>query len=555
MNTIRKYFILLFLGFFIQGCGDDYLALENKNSLALSSFYKTKNDAWMALNTSYNGLAFGGMFGNNYFFLLNSFDDRILFESTGMDNFNINTGSGQVKSMFQALYVGVWRTSSLMSNIQTKEIPDLTSTEKEQYIAQAKALRAMYYFYLVVLFNEPYFYDDYSMPEDYNIAYGNSDPALFWNKIRSDLEDALAVLPAKYTGDDVGRITSGAAESLLGKAMLFKHYYYYMKKGLGGSAEDLADLQLGKTHLNNVIQSGTYKLIQPLAPYSQRDYINAYLCNFSYIPLPGGSSAYYPAENNEEAIWEIQYCDERIQGGWLPGWQWTGALNEQYFSAHESSYRNHEINPSLFQQFETTGTPAGFDRDPRAYGTCYMDGDTMDFRPNFYYYKIYKSGVNNKAIAKGRSMTYPGQPSVGFGLKKYSFPVYNEKDAPKNDPYDIRVIRFSDVKLMYAELTFLLDEETDLGLIQLNDVRARAGMAPVAALTRAAIIHERDVELATEGHRFLDLVRWSFDPAWNINWYELLGNSSFVKNKNEYLPFPIDEININNGVLKQNPGW
>jgi hypothetical protein len=555
MNKILKYFTVLLLGFLIQGCGEDYLALENKNRLALSSFYKTANDADMALNTCYNGLAFGGMFGNNYFLFFNSFDDRIFFESTGMDNFNINSSNSGIASMYQALYVGLWRSSSVIYNLRTRSIPDLKDKDKELLIAQAKALRAMYYFYLVVLFNEPYFYDDYNMPEDYTLSYGNSDPALFWSKMRLDLEEAIPVLPAKYDAVNLGRITSGAAEALLGKAMLYKHYYFYMKNGLGGSAEDIADMQVGKAHLDSVIHSGTYSLIQPQAPYSRKDYINAFLCNFSYLPLPSGSSYFYPSENNDESIWEVQYSDERIAGGWLPGWQWSGSLNVQYFSAHESSYRNHEVNPALFLQFETTGVPAGLDRDPRAYGTCYLDGDSMDFRPDLYYSKPYKSGVNNKTIAKGRNATYPGQPSLGFGLKKYSYPVYNEKDAPKNDPINIRIIRFSDVKLMYAELAYLLDEDMDLGLAQLNDVRARAGMAPVAELNRTAIMHERDVELALEGHRFLDLVRWSFDPAWGVNWYALLGNSSFIKNKNEYLPIPIEEINLNNGALKQNPGW
>jgi hypothetical protein len=80
-------------------------------------------------------------------------------------------------------------------------------------------------------------------------------------------------------------------------------------------------------------------------------------------------------------------------------------------------------------------------------------------------------------------------------------------------------------------------------------------MAPVPALTREAIIHERDIELAFETHRWNDLVRWSFDPAWGINWDEILGPGIFQVGKNEYFPLPLSEIDVNNGALKQNPGW
>jgi starch-binding outer membrane protein, SusD/RagB family len=107
-------------------------------------------------------------------------------------------------------------------------------------------------------------------------------------------------------------------------------------------------------------------------------------------------------------------------------------------------------------------------------------------------------------------------------VKKYYFPVYYEADAPLNDPVNRRVIRFADVLLMYAEVTYLLGEGINDGLQALNRVRARVDMPPVPALTKEAIIHERDVELALESHRWFDLVRWSFDPAWGINMQQIL---------------------------------
>jgi len=553
----NKFYILFILLALVIGnsCNEDeYLELQNKNQLALSSFYTNANDAWKALNTCYNPLAFGGMFGLQWFLVFGSFDDRVLFESTGLDDLGISATSENVSSIYMALYVGLWRCSSVIRDLKTHSIPDLTEDLKNNYIAQAKTLRAAYYFYLVTLFNSSYFYNEDNLPEDYVTDYPNSDPLLFWEQIEKDLPEVIPDLPDTWEAANLGRMTKGAARAMLGKALLFKHYHYYIKNGIGGSAEDLADLRLAKSSFMDIINSGTYSLIRPMEPKSRKDYIYSFLCNFSYLPLPAGNNL-YPAENNDESVWEIQYNDERWQPGWLPGWQWTGSLNGAYFSAHAVSFKNQEIHPALFYEYETNGAPAGFDRDPRAYGTMYLDGDTMDFRSDAEYYTPYATGANNKRIAQGRKLTIPGQPSVGFGLKKYYFPVYNDNRAPLVDPTNIRIIRYADVKLMYAEVTFLLNEDVNLGLEQLNDVRSRVDMPPVAELTCITIMHERDVELATEGHRFLDLVRWSFDPQWGINWYDIYGNSAFKVGKNEYLPIPIDEINRNGGQLKQNPGW
>jgi hypothetical protein len=146
-------------------------------------------------------------------------------------------------------------------------------------------------------------------------------------------------------------------------------------------------------------------------------------------------------------------------------------------------------------------------------------------------------------------------------LKKYYFPVYFEEEAPYNAPTNRNYIRYADVLLMYAEVQYLLGDDGS-GLAALNEVRQRVGMPDVGALTPQAIIHERDVELCTEGHRFLDLIRWSFDeefatPWGDIEWGINSANTinPFEVGKNEYLPIPLREINLGRGTLEQNPGW
>lgn len=81
-----------------------------------------------------------------------------------------------------------------------------------------------------------------------------------------------------------------------------------------------------------------------------------------------------------------------------------------------------------------------------------------------------------------------------------------------------------------------------------DEVRKRAGLLPIPAVSLDAILEERRLELATEGHRFFDLVRTGKAVA-------VLGPLGFKANKNEVLPIPQQEIDVTNGVLKQNQGY
>lgn len=562
-KNISYTFILLLMLFFSNSCTDDFLDVTNPNDLSESSFYQTADDAYYAINTCYYGLAGRGMFGLDYQLLITSFDDRVLFETPNLDEITINSSSDFVEMLYKDLYIGLWRACTFIRAMNENDISDLDEDLKARYVGEAKALRAHYYFYLVTLFNQPVFYDDTDIPEEPRGVYYNGEPIQFWDKIVTDLQEAIPDLPETYGSSDVGRITKGAANALLGKAMLYKHYYYHCRLDEKGSADDLSDLALAEDAFEEVINSGVYGLMQPLEPKTPTDYEYALLSPFSYIDLESENNT-YDGENNMETLWAAQYSNDRIQAGWLPAWQWSGALNVQYFSAHGSSYRNHEIHPYLWSEFETEGAPAGFDRDPRAYATCYLDGDIMDYRSadSTYYNVEYTSGINNKSVAQGRGISVPGQPTVGFGLKKYYFPMYYEADAPSNDPVNRVIIRYADVLLMYAEIMYLQGETGGTGLAALNEVRQRVDMPDVEALSVDAIIHERDVELATEGHRFLDLIRWSFDEDWATDWSEIeWGINSensvnpFVTGKNEFLPIPLYDINLGFGNIEQNPGW
>ena len=141
-------------------------------------------------------------------------------------------------------------------------------------------------------------------------------------------------------------------------------------------------------------------------------------------------------------------------------------------------------------------------------------------------------------------------------------------------PLNNKQIRYSDVLLMYAEACCELG---DLGQARsaLNSVRARVGLksfpytsiiqgktvtyADTQADLRAAIRHERRVELAMEGHRWFDLVRWGIAKETMDNY--IAGESeeakaqwgSFTKGKCELFPIPSKEIDLTG--ITQNPNY
>ena len=553
---MKNIIYIVFAGLILVGCSDSFLETENKNTLDVGSFFKTENDIKLAVNAAYTPLAGGGMFGLKYTYNMNTLDPFIWLDkpTTGFDKMIFDTNTFNL--VWQYLYFGLYRTSDILANID--RVKGVDTERMNQYKGQLRALRGMYYFYLVTWFNSPIYYDETNIPSNPLQGLKNGTPEQFWSKLEEDLTYASENLPDEWSNADadLGRITRGAANAQLGKALLYKHYHYYLRFGKGTSTESSANLLKAKNAFKQVIESSKYQLTLP-ATKSKADYQAALLANFSFIDILTTNKV-YKAENNLESVWEIQYnADTRGQSNYyLPG-MWTGGnMLQSYFSPQPNSFRNHEIDPSLWYEFETvTAHPSGYERDPRAYATCYLEGDSMDWRPESpYYHKSFQAKLNVFTTVLDNNLYQGPTPSKAIGIKKGYYPQYTTgvlEVAPNN----FRIIRYADVLLMYAEACLQLNSDADgTGLIALNQVRQRVDMPHVIALTPEAIMHERNVELATEGHRYNDIIRWSFDPKFNIN-LDILFKGNFNVEKNFYFPIPQNEINKNKGALKQNAGW
>lgn len=552
---MKKYIFIFAYILLLSACSDSFLNTENKNSLDVGSFFKTENDLLLAVNTAYTPIGHFGMFGLNYVQKLNELDPYVQDEKNSLDQ--LVMGVSEFGASWDALYVGLFRTSDIIYNMDIKMKDKLEPAKFNQYKAQLKALRGLYYFYLVTMFNKPIFYDENSLPANPLVPLKNGSPAEIWTKLEEDLTFAASNLPDVWPTPETGRITKGAANALLGKALLYKHYHYYLRFGMS-DVETKANLLKAKQALKLVIDGGKYSLILPKAQ-TKADYQAALLSNFSYLDMKVGNNT-YKSENNSESVWEIQYNNDTRgseSNGYLPLWQSGGNNLGMYFAP--TGYKNQFAQPELWFKFESTGAPVGFDRDPRAYATCFIDGDSLDWRNNIptstivLENKIFNSDkhISGKALSYNK---YSGSnpQTKAFGLKKY---YYTQYTANNSHPVNFRLIRYSDVLLMYAEATYQYNDDADGdGLAALNQVRSRAGMPVKSKLDPVTLTNEYTFEFATEAHNYVDLIRWSFDSKFGVDLTALF-NGNFKTPKNLYFPIPQAEINANKGSVTQNPGW
>jgi len=531
MKTILKIILIIPIALF--SCSEDFLEVELKNDLGVESFYKTKEHAIDAITSCYDPLKGRGAFGVTYQYVCYSLSDRIIHENSSMNEYAFNannhyTGGERLNfSVWDYMYRGVLRTNLAIQNIPNIEISEENPVGyplKERLLGEARFLRGMYYFYLRVHFYQPILLEEPAY--DLSFPYTNADPDSLWAFIERDLQYAISNLPEKseYSSSDQGRATRGAAKSLLGKA------YIYQRKW--SQARDI---------FQEVIDSREYALSMPVGTDST-DYVYAYLSNFSYMDIPGKATV-YKAEHNSESIFELNNTDktDNIINEWNPGLQSDGSNFTAWYGA--AGFRNVVPTKEMFDTYEETPNGHPCEYDPRRAASIFVPGDEVEsWNPDnpFYLVPFDLRAHTNTGITQG------------YGLKKWLYPNhYSPSYGVFLDPTNWRIIRYSDVLLMYAEACYHAGGGDGLGA--LNAVRERAGMEARSELTPENIMFERDVEFFAECLRYPDLVRWTLLPNPWVQPEDIHPN--FVQGKHEYWPIPEKDIVRLKGSLKQNPGW
>lgn len=501
--------------FVITGCSKKFLEIDPQGQLTEKQALQDPNAANQLVGGVYNTLYLGG-FGNNtvgleWALLTDVASDDADKGSTPSD-FNVG-GAGDIdnfkadplnpifNNVWNGHYVGIARANRAI-DILTNSTFD--STTKNQLLGEVRFLRGLYYFNLVRAFggvpkvirtpepsevNSDEFQTRVSAEEIYNVITG-------------DLQFAADNLPVKgNAATQPGRATKGSAQSYLAKVYLYQKNW-----------QKVFDLTQA------VINSNSYSLVT--------DY--SLIFRERAVGGVGGN-------NNSESVFEVQTGvnvggadgpnavspllsngqGPRGKGGWDDlGFGFNNPTSDLVNAYEAGDTRRNAtiifINPTI----------AGKDN-----GTYLWDGFRIPSQDSVenprYNYKAYHSAIAESAQLSGSKDT-----------------------KPKN----IRLMRYAEVLLMYAEAAAMLGNAGEAAG-KLNMVRSRANLLPSTG-TQENIWNERRTELAMEQDRFFDLVRQGRAGA-----VLRASGKAFIDGKNEVFPIPQVQRDLSNKRLTQNNGY
>ena len=517
---MRKYIVLSLLtsvSFVFSSC-NDWLSEKAPGVTLLADFFSEGSTGVQAVNAAYVPLMWE--FNQTYYpewFMGDVVSDDALKGGQSVTDMGVVNDLEMFKTQDNNLYLLDYYRGQYQGvarcNLALQEVPKmaldakLNQKLKDRLIGELKFLRAMYYFRLVRVFGGvPKV--DFVVPNDgWKQPRASADSIYAF--IYRDLEQANAVLwkKSEYAAADNGRATKGAAQALLMKAYLYNKKY-----------------DKAKSWGDSIMASTQYSLVSD------------YAANFTLI-----------GENGPESVFEIQYMAEGTsdygQGNGFSRGTFTVILTRSRNTA-AGGWGFNKPTQNLYEEYESN--------DPRRDETILNPKDDEIQNPVEEIY-LGSRYLNNKYAMRNTNGSY-----VALG-------------HPSRGEINNKVIRYADVLLMYAEacceLGTLDKAKSALELVRLRARKGNAAILPAfpygaygdnQADLRKAIRHERRVELAMEGHRWFDLVRWGV-AAEVMNAYRdtetqaVKDNMSlFVKGKHELFPIPAAELNrrnINSEVL------
>lgn len=545
-NTLFRYIKTLPLcGMLLltaTSCGDDFFNISNPNEISETNFWKTEDDALMALTGCYDAMQSGDLF-NDY---IDGWKFGFLCRETCTDNGDHSWGDWMLGSTiakgtsstndecfskyWNSNYELIKRCNTLIKNIDGMTIDE---TKKNAFKAEAIALRALGYCDLVSVFRDvPYLEEPLTLVECEPARTSKEDIA---TKVLADLKANLPNLPAKGSASK-GRLTQEAGYAIMGRMALFTKHY--------DEAIDAYQHVIGKYSLfTSGDGSDGYKNYSELFTEKNEECDEVILgIHYAGPGLNEGqtfSISWGAPMNAIEAtrnLCDDYYCTDGLPIDKSP--LFKGKTGKDAYNADHPDYARYE------------------NRDPRLKGTLFVPG--MTWLNDVYNY-------DKDTNPSGKKLSANSQVAI----MKWFVPenMANEYDGS----LDYYVMRYAEVLLSLSEAMIEKGGYSQSEITKyINEVRERVHMPSVESVEgtgltqeqlRQIVRHERRVELAFEDLRFADLYRWG---EWKNSIdrmnqeYATYGSGCYERQyrgeQDDVWPIPQNEIDTDKN-LKQHKEW
>ena len=577
--------------FTFSSCDQKLLDIPQKGVVAYEDFYQTDQDALSALTSVYADFirVFNITGSNNpaWNVISNAPGDELYWgggkkngssgggqEINEFRNTYVNT-IGHIKAIYKELYSLIYRCNLVLDNFYGEEGELCDSAVKKRCVAEARVLRAWAHFTLATFWGTPPLVE-HVLPGDARPTNCDHQVLMDWviDQYKMALPD-LEPRKGKFDKEGAYKVTTGNCLALLGKAQVFN-------KDWAGA----------KQSLKQVIDSGNYDL----------------------VPGPEMKNLFHVAgDGNEEKVLEVNYVyNQGISAmSWKYHFQRNQALFFRMFKAYpdvlikEEGWGNNCAPTKKFVEAMMANEPDSYRRKAwmASYEELITEYSYTDFRGKNL--DVNKDGTpmtkEEKLMDENRGLDFNKYDEVynNYGWFFMKFMAWACDLIPNSSTVTEEnriVMRYSEVLLLYAEACAMGGDDGS-GLAALNKVAARAGAPPYSSLTMENVKKEKWFELAWEGTRFWDLVRWGdaakelafkshdlspyLDDEFYIDgskgkkksgkphkaWIKYIDDGwgaaggGFQAGKHELYPFPFDVIQLNpwneetQTGLKQNPGW
>jgi len=492
MKTMMRRLALVPLAALAAGCVD--LDLTNPNEQTTETFWKTEQDALLGVNATYRALQENGVYGrwlqfaydvrSDIGFSRSPWGDLANFTTTTFTSYDFEVN----RQIWQHHYGAILRANQVIDNVPNIQ---MNTALRDRIVGEARFIRALMYFNLAVLYENVPLVLEPPSPTD---RPAQVNAAQVWAQVEQDLTDAIAVLPASYSGADVGRATRGAATALLGKAHLQQREWAQ-----------------AATRFQTVVQSGTYTLLPNYADnFTQAGDNNA---ETIFEVQFGGPEVLAAGSRGQNIIKMMGPCDVGFCDGEPSTW-YRGVLSSETTTSGQPDPR---LDATLFYN-----RPGGMD----VYGTSFAarygnrlgDAFWKKYGEHYKTSQDWDNPINVKVLRLG-------------GVLLLYAEALNESSGPAAAKEHVDRVR------------------ARAGLAPLPAGLSQAQM-------RDRIAQEQLRELGLENERFLWLKRhgWLTDPARIEQLRTHDPDFNVFAPHRALLPIPSTETNLNPNV-QQNPGW